>query len=218
VGYILQRAAKRLKPRMEESGEIEIVERYAHPPELEWDAATLQGDAYPSYSWGVNAVEVSVDPYTYEVTVEGVWTAYDIGRAIDETVIRGQIEGGAGQALGYAALERMDLEDGEYRHVTMADYMIPTSLDFPPIDSATFDNPYEYGPFGAKGAGEVVFDGIAPALASAVEKAIDRPIRTLPVSPEYIAELLRDRRTQTDLLDYQWTRHVAIGEPHPATS
>ncbi|MFP4330886.1 MAG: xanthine dehydrogenase family protein molybdopterin-binding subunit [Spirochaetaceae bacterium] len=218
VGYLLQEAAKKLKARMEEPGEFEVQHSYEHPPGLEWDQETFTGDAYPSYSWGANVVEVSVDPYTYEVTVEGVWTAYDIGRAIDELVVQGQIEGGASQGLGYAALERMELGEGRYRQVTMADYMIPTSLDFPPIYSKLFDNPYEYGPSGAKGAGEVVFDGIAPALAAAVEQAIAAPVRAIPVCPERIAEILRERGTTGDTIHPQWTEALHHRQPDPAVT
>ncbi len=211
VGYLIEQAARRLKSRMNEPGEIEVVQRYEHPPELVWDQETYQGDAYPSYSWGANVVEVEVDRYTHEVRVVGVWTAYDVGRAIDSIVVQGQIEGGASQGLGYATLEKMELKDGRYQQVSMADYMIPTSLDFPAIESKLFDNPYPYGPSGAKGAGEVVFDGLAPALASAVEKAIGGPVHELPVTPERIAELLRGRRETDDSIRPEWIRAVDKG-------
>ena len=208
VGYLVQEAARKLKPRMDEPGELEVVQRYEQPPEIEWDPETFQGDAYPSYSWGANVVEVEVDRYTCEVRVSGVWTAYDIGRAIDELVVQGQIEGGASQGLGYATLEKMELHQGRYRQASMADYMIPTSLDFPPIESQLFDNPYPYGPSGAKGAGEVVFDGLAPALASAVEKAIGGPVHELPVTPERIMELLREKRPTDHNVHTQWITEV----------
>lgn len=211
VGYLVQEAARKLKPHMNEPGEHEVVQHYEHPPELVWDQATFQGDAYPSYSWGANVVEVEVDRYTHEVTVTGVWTAYDVGRAIDEAIVGGQIEGGASQGLGYASLEKMEMADGRYRQVSMADYMIPTSLDFPAIRWRLFDNPYPYGPSGAKGAGEVVFDGIAPALAAAVEKAIDRPVGAIPVTPERIAELLNARRHNNGYLHPQWVAAVDRG-------
>lgn len=208
VGYLVQEAARKLKPRMNEPGEVEVVQRYKHPSELEWDQETFQGDAYPSYSWGVAVVEVEVDPYTSEIRVTGVWTAYDVGRAIDQTIVGGQIEGGASQGLGYATLERMELHQGRYRQASMADYVIPTSLDFPHTHGALFDNPYEYGPSGAKGAGEVVFDGLAPALASAVEKAIDCPVHELPVTPERVVELLREKRNAHDPVHAEWITQI----------
>ncbi len=216
MGYLVQEAARKLKPRMNEPGEVEVVQHYEHPPGLEWDQETFQGDAYPSYSWGANVVEVEVDRFTYELRVTGVWTAYDVGRAIDEVIVGGQIEGGASQGLGYATLERMEMRDGRYAQGSMADYMIPTSLDFPAIASRLFDNPYEYGPSGAKGAGEVVFDGIAPALTAAVEKAIDHPVAAIPVTPERIAELLRERRNAHDPIHPQWVTNVRIDRPSAA--
>lgn len=209
VGYLLQEAARKLKPRMNEPGEFEIVQHYEHPSELEWDQATLQGDAYPSYSWGAAVVEVEVDAYTREIRVVGVWTAYDVGRAIDKVVVGGQIEGGASQGLGYATLERMELHQGRYRQASMADYVIPTSLDFPQTEGELFDNPYEYGPSGAKGAGEVVFDGLAPALACAVEKAIDYPVHELPVTPERVVELLREKRNAHDPVHVEWITQIS---------
>jgi CO/xanthine dehydrogenase Mo-binding subunit len=137
-----------------------------------------------------------------------VWTAYDFGKAIDEVVLGGQIEGGASQGLGYATLERMELYVGRYRQTSMADYMIPTSLDFPRTSGKLFDNPYEYGPSGAKGAGEVVFDGLAPALTAAVEKAIDQPVHELPVTPERVMELLRERRAANDPVHTEWIGQI----------
>jgi CO/xanthine dehydrogenase Mo-binding subunit len=68
--------------------------------------------------------------------------------------------------------------------------VIPTSVDFPRIKSALVDNPYEYGPFGAKGAGDLVFNGASAAFADAVQMAVDRNIRKIPVSPEYILEVM----------------------------
>ena len=213
VGYLLQEAARKLKGRLAEPGEFEVEQEYEHPPGLSWDAETLNGDAYPSYSWGVNCIEVEVDPLTYEVTVLGIWTAYDVGRAIDEGVIRGQIVGGAVQGLGYAGLEKLENFDGRFRQHTMADYCIPTSLDYPNVEYALFDNPYPYGPFGAKGAGEVVFDGIAPAFASAVQQAIDTEVAQLPVIPEYISEIVHGKNGPLHT-----ERHSSRAEPQPVAT
>lgn len=213
VGYLLQEAAKRLKGRLHEPGEFEVEQVYEHPAHLHWDAESLNGDAYPSYAWGVNCVEVEVDRVTYEVNVVGVWTAYDVGRAIDEGVIRGQIIGGAIQGLGYAGLEKLENARGRFLQHTMADYCIPTSLDYPNVDYALFDNPYPYGPFGAKGAGEVVFDGIAPAFGSAVQQAIGCEVAQLPLTPEYISERVHgtDRTVHTQ-------RKTHTAEPQPVAS
>jgi CO/xanthine dehydrogenase Mo-binding subunit len=71
----------------------------------------------------------------------------------------------------------------------MADYCIPTSLDFPPVSVELVENPYPFGPFGAKGAGELVFDGGAPAFAAAIQQAIGAETSALPLTPERIRAL-----------------------------
>ncbi len=192
VGYLVQEAAKKLKERWNEGENVEVSHQYEHPDFLEWDQESLQGDAYPSYGWGANVIEVEVDPVTYEVTTTGIWSVFDVGVAIDERIVEGQAEGGIIQALGYASLEKLETSGGRFLQNTMADYTIPTSMDFPSVNFDLVDNPYEYGPFGAKGAGELVFDGAAPAFADAVQMALDRDIRRIPVSPEYIMEVVEN--------------------------
>ncbi|MCF7914936.1 MAG: xanthine dehydrogenase family protein molybdopterin-binding subunit [Spirochaetaceae bacterium] len=193
VGYLVQEAAKKLKDRWKESDIVEVRQQY-EPPEglIPWDQANLQGDAYPSYGWGANVIEVEVDPLTYEVTTKGIWAVHDVGVAIDEKVVEGQVDGGIIQALGYGSLEKLEVKEGRFQQKTMADYTIPTTMDFPKIKSALVDNPYEYGPFGAKGAGELVFDGAAAAFADAVQMAINGDVKQIPVTPEYIMEVRED--------------------------
>jgi CO/xanthine dehydrogenase Mo-binding subunit len=194
VGYLLQEAARQLRAEWREGREQEVWKDYSHPPHLQWDQDRLQGDAYPTWGWGVNAVEVSVDPVTFEVRTEGVWTIYDVGYPVDRLIVEGQAHGGMNQALGYAGLEKMELADGAFRQSTMADYTIPTSLDFPATRTTLVENPYPFGPSGAKGAGELVFDGGAPAFAAAVQRAAGVQVRQLPVTPEEVMGLVRDGR------------------------
>lgn len=184
VGHLLESAAKELKSRWDENATLSVSKTYHHPSYIEWDQDTLQGDAYPAYSWGVLAVEVEVDTLTYETEITGVWTVHDVGVAIDEEIIRGQIEGGILQGLGYASLEVMDTADGAYRQRSFTDYIIPTAVDAPIIESLLVDNPYEYGPFGAKCAGELPIAGAAPAYAAAVSHALGVPVHEIPVKPE----------------------------------
>jgi CO/xanthine dehydrogenase Mo-binding subunit len=132
---------------------------------------------------------VEVDPVTFEVETKGIWAVHDVGVPIDERVMEGQVTGGVIQALGYGSLEKLELKDGRFYQNTMTDYMIPTSLDFPKVEGCFVENPYPYGPFGAKGAGELVFDSAAPAFSAAVEQAIGKPISKIPVTPEDIMEV-----------------------------
>ena len=190
VGGLAAKAAKHLKNIWKDGEEQEIVEPYVGPSYIEWDEDNMQGDAYPGYAWGVNVVEVSVDPITYEVKIEGCWSTYDVGHAIDERILYGQADGGLAQALGWAYLEKENAENGVFRQKTLSDYAIPTSMDLPPMETALIDNPFPYGAFGAKGAGELTFVGGAPAFALALEQAINRKVYNIPATPEYIMELL----------------------------
>jgi CO/xanthine dehydrogenase Mo-binding subunit len=191
VGKLIERAALQLKERWRRPGPDSAAERYRQPPGIDWDSTNLQGDAYPAYGWGVCAVEVAVDPVTCEIETQGIWSVHDVGTAIDERIAHGQVHGGVIQALGYGSMEKLELKDGAFYQNTFADYMIPTTLDFPSVRSELVDNPYEYGPFGAKGMGELVFDGAAAAYAAAVQQAVGCRISAIPVSPEYIMNLRR---------------------------
>jgi CO/xanthine dehydrogenase Mo-binding subunit len=184
VGGLLKKAAERMR---EEESE-EVLEEYQQPPYVEWEQDSFTGDAYPVYSWGANAIEVEIDPTTYEVTVTGVWGVYDVGTPIDEKIVRGQIEGGVSQALGYATIEVMEGTGGKLNQGSMTDYILPTSMDFPDVVCELVESYYEYGPYGAKCAGELPFIGVAPALGSAVQHALGVAVKRIPLTPEYLME------------------------------
>ncbi len=192
VGRLVELAARKLKEQWKDGEIQEVTQQYSHPSEFQWDQASMQGDAYPTYSWGAIAVEVSIDPLTYEVKTEGVWCIHDIGKAIDEQVVEGQVIGGVVQALGYGSIEKMEVKDGSFYQGTLADYMIPTSMEFPPVVSELINSPYAYGPFGAKGMGELVHDGAATAFAMAVEKATNKRVSEIPVTPEMVMRLMEE--------------------------
>lgn len=192
VGKLLQNASLEMKKSWKDNEELEVIETYKHPEGFNWDAENFIGDAYNTYSWGANVIEVEVNPITYEVDVKGVWTAYDIGNAIDEKIIEGQIEGGVAQGLGFAGMEVMVSKEGKLIQKTNTDYVIPTAKDFPKIHSKLVNNPYSYGPFGAKSAGELTLIGAASAYAIAVENAIDGLLTEIPVTPEAIMEVMQN--------------------------
>src|SRR5439155_16455868 len=105
---------------------------------------------------------------------------------------RGQIEGGTAQGLGYALLEHVVMRDGGMANAQLTNYVIPTTLDTPPIDVAILENPYPDGPFGAKGLGELPIDGPAPAVVNAIRHlAID--VREIPATPETILRACNSR-------------------------
>ena len=192
VGYLCEKAAKHLKEQWVSGKRIEIIEPYVAPPYIQWDDEMMKGDAYPGYAWGVNIIEVSYDPLTYQCHVEGIWSTYDVGHAIDERIVVGQSDGGIAQGIGYGMLECMDIKDGKFYQKTISDYTVPTSMDLPYMETVLIDNPFAYGASGAKGAGELTFVGVAPALALAIEQAIKRKVSKIPVSPEYVMELVEN--------------------------
>jgi len=189
VGNLLYLAAEKLKGKMVDDLEHEIEEHYKHPDYVKWDQEKLFGNAYPSYSWSGNIAEVEIDPITYEVKVTNIYGVYDFGRVIDETMAIGQVHGGAIQGMGYALMEDMFSENGKIVQNNMEAYSVPTAKDIPEIHCAFVNNEYVDGPFGAKGIGEITLVGLAPAIASAIENAIDRDITKIPVTPEYIMEV-----------------------------
>jgi CO/xanthine dehydrogenase Mo-binding subunit len=192
VGKILENAALEMKDRWDEPGEITTIAEYQHPEGYPWDQATFQGDAYIGYGWGVCAVEVEVDPLTREVLTKGIWSSHDVGVPIDELVVQGQINGGIIQSLGYAAMEKLDnLPKKGFKQVGLSDYIIPTSMDFPAQTATLVHNPYPYGPSGAKGMGELVFNGASAAFIDAVSRAVDTEIRAIPIPPEVLTELIK---------------------------
>lgn len=190
VGKLLERGSKKMKEQWKSGEELTIEEHYIHPDMIPWDIDTFQGDAYPTYSYGLNVVEVEVDTVTAATKLLGVWGVFDVGKEIDSTIMRGQAEGGMLQGLGYGSMEKMENVNGVIRQASMADYIIPTSKDTVPFGIEFIHNPYEGGPFGAKGAGELTLIGTAPAYEAAVEQAVSKNLYEIPVTPERLMAVL----------------------------
>ena len=190
VGRLIERCAVEMKERWGE-GDFSVEKEYEHPDGHPWDQSTFRGDAYLGYGWGACCVELEVDKRTNEVKVVGIWSSHDIGKAIDEKIVHGQINGGIIQSLGYASMEKMENKNGHFRQESMSDYVIPTSMDFPKQEYFLEDNPYEWGPFGAKGMGELVFNGADAAYVDALERALGVETFKIPLPSEDIEEALR---------------------------
>jgi CO/xanthine dehydrogenase Mo-binding subunit len=190
VGKLLERAAKKLKAQWQTGVEQEVVEHYVHREMIPWNENTFTGDAYPAYSWGVNIVELEVDTLTGNVKLEKVYGNYEVGKVIDELIMKGQIDGGLAQGLAYGYLEKMTSKQGRIQQKSISDYGPPTSLDVVFIESKVFNNPYADGPYGAKGAGELTLIGGAPAVQAAIEDALQTSFQQIPITPEVIIESL----------------------------
>ena len=174
-------------------GAHRVYHQFQLPAGLRWDQKTFVGDAYPSYSWGCNVVELEVNPATLEIAVTRVTAVFDIGRVINPVLASGQIEGGLVQALGYALMEKTGIKDGLYDANRMQTYIVPTMPDAPEIDVHFLEFPFQHAPPGAKGVGEIPMDGLAPAIANAVEAATGLRITRLPITPEALLAAGRGR-------------------------
>ncbi|TVY11259.1 xanthine dehydrogenase family protein molybdopterin-binding subunit [Paenibacillus cremeus] len=190
VGKLLERAASKLKAQWQSGIEQEVVEHYVHEEMIPWDEAKFSGDAYPAYSWGVNLIELEVDTLTGLVQVEKIYGSFDIGKAIDNLIVKGQIDGGMAQGIAYGFMEKMTSKAGKIQQKSISDYGPPTAMDIVHIQSKLYDNPYAGGPYGAKGVGELPLTGGAPAVQAAIEDALQIPFYQIPITPELIIESL----------------------------
>ena len=141
-----------------------------------------QGKPYAVYGFGAHLAEIAVDAELGTVRVLKITAAHDVGRAINPTLIEGQIEGGAAQGLGMALMEEFFPGKGENLH----DYLIPSAGDIPPVESILIEDPSPIGPFGAKGIGEQAVIPTAPAILNAIHDAIGVRVRRLPATPDRI--------------------------------
>jgi CO/xanthine dehydrogenase Mo-binding subunit len=194
VGKILERCAAEIREKLGKMspreylatfGPLVVTKEYAGPDGLYWDDDTYRGDAYGAYGWGCDVVEIQRDPVTFEIRPTRVTTVQEIGKAIHPVLASGQIEGGTAQGIGYALLEEVAMRDGRMANAQLTNYLVPTTLDTPEIDVTILENPYEHGPYGAKGVGEMPIDGPAPAVVNAI-RSLGIDVREIPATPERV--------------------------------
>jgi CO/xanthine dehydrogenase Mo-binding subunit len=174
----------------EQFGPLKSFSQYQAPPGIYWDDDKYSGDAYGAFAWAVYVAEVSVDTMTCEIAVDDFVALQEVGRVIHPVLAAGQIEGGVAQGIGYAIFENVVWKDGRMANSQMTNYIMPTSVDVPRIRVYFEEIPYEYGPLGAKGIGELPIDGPAPAVLNAIENAIGVPVNEIPLMPEMLMQAL----------------------------
>jgi CO/xanthine dehydrogenase Mo-binding subunit len=155
------------------------------------DFKTGQGQVFPDFTFGSHAMEVSVDVETGRVKVLKIVSCYDVGQAINPLSVEGQLEGGALYGLGYGHTEEVIIDKGITRTPSFSEYLIPTSLDAPDVQTILLESGGGVGPFGAKGIGEPSCVSAAPAFSNAVCNAIGIRIFDLPLTPEKIVKALK---------------------------
>ncbi|HET9112205.1 MAG TPA: molybdopterin cofactor-binding domain-containing protein, partial [Ktedonobacterales bacterium] len=153
----------------------------------------------PAYSYTACVAEVQVDPETYEVKVERLWVAHDCGRALNPTLVAGQIEGSAYMGFGEALLEEQVFRKGLHKIPSLLEYKLPTIYDTPEIIALHVESQESGGPYGAKEAGEGPLNPVIPAIANAVYAAIQARVDSTPITPDKIQRALKERQRATAL-------------------
>ncbi len=150
-----------------------------------------------SYAWGSSVMDVEVDDETGVVNIVNLYNCYDVGTVINPLQAEGQVDGGNVQGISMGLYEDLSPyfpESIETYASNFTDYIIPTFMDVPENSEIKFYENYDkYGPFGAKGMGEMVTNSQAPALANAVQDAIGVFIDSLPITPEKILRALEEK-------------------------
>lgn len=151
------------------------------PPTKPLDAKG-QGIPYATYGFAAQIASVDVDLGLGTVKVRRIVAAHDVGRAINPTLVEGQIHGGIAQGLGLALMEEFIPGRTENLH----DYLIPTFGDMPEIDIVLIEDREPLGPYGAKGIGEPALIPTAPAILGAIRHATGVTIRKVPALPHRV--------------------------------
>jgi len=173
-------------------GELKSYVRYESPGDVFWDDEKYRGEAYAAFAWAIYIAEVTVDLTTYSVTVDDFVALQEIGKVLNPVLAEGQITGGVAQAIGFALYENVVWQHGRMLNNQMTNYIMPTSVDLPPIRVFFEEHGNVHGAHGAKGIGELPMDGPAPAIVNAVEDALGLRFDSIPLLPEDLYEALRD--------------------------
>ena len=197
------------------------------PPQL---AGPFKGSGVgpsPAYSYSAAVAEVDVDPETGWVTVERIWMAHDIGRALNPVLVEGQIEGSIYMALGEVLMEEQEFRGergprvlGVHRIPSMLEYKSPTTFETPEVHTFLIESIDPEGPFGAKEVGQGPLLPVIPAVANAVHDAVGVRIDETPITPEKVLRALELRADgkpprvgPTKLPTYPFPRLVRVPPP-----
>jgi xanthine dehydrogenase D subunit len=161
---------------------------FRHRPTTSMDEKG-QGDLHPLFSFAAQRAVVDVDLELGLVRVVHIASVVDVGKAINPQLVEGQSEGGTAMGLGLAVMEALQVRDGVIRNPSFTDYLLPTILDVPPIDTVIVEEPEPGAPFGVKGVGESATIVATPAIVGAIRDATGLELNRAPVSPDDVAGL-----------------------------
>ena len=159
------------------------------------EATRYFGPERGSTANGVHAMIVEVDRETAMVTIRRYVVAHDCGTIINPLLVEGQIHGGVALGIGNAFYERLVYDDGgQLLTASFMDYLLPTSLDVPLMETAHVVTPSPLNPLGVKGVGEAGAIPVGALFAQAIDDALGGGVETLemPLSPNRLFELMRE--------------------------
>jgi CO/xanthine dehydrogenase Mo-binding subunit len=175
--------------RLAAGEEIDLERIYRHPRTAPLDPETGQVTeerAHVAFAVAAMRAVVEVDVELGLTRVVWIGTAQDVGKAVNPQAVYGQIEGGTAQGLGLALMEEIQTRDGLITNASFTDYLIPTTLDMPPVVSELVEEPEPDAPYGVKGVGEPPTVVSTPAILSALRAATGRELNRVPVKPDDI--------------------------------
>ncbi|HEV8686316.1 MAG TPA: molybdopterin cofactor-binding domain-containing protein [Gaiellaceae bacterium] len=181
-----------LEERERTGGEVDVERVYRHPRTSPLDPETGQttGErSHVAFACAAMRVVAEVDVELGLTRVVWIGTAQDIGTAINPQAVEGQIEGGTAQGLGLALMEEIQTRDGLITNASFTDYLIPTTLDMPRVESVLVEVPEPDAPYGVKGVGEPPTVVSTAAILSALRDATGRELTRVPVRPDDIVGL-----------------------------
>jgi CO/xanthine dehydrogenase Mo-binding subunit len=172
--------------------EVDVEREYRHPRTYPLDPDTGQttGErSHVAFACAAMRVVAEVDVDLGLTRVVWIGTAQDVGRAVNPTAVEGQIEGGTAQGIGLALMEEIQTRAGLITNASFTDYLIPTTLDMPPVQSVLIEDPEPDAPYGVKGVGEPPTVVSTAAVAAALRDATGRELTRVPVKPDDIVGL-----------------------------
>ncbi len=174
------------------AGEVDVERIYRHPRTTPLDPETGQitGErAHVAYACAAMRVVAEVDVDLGLTRVVWIGTAQDVGKAVNPQAVIGQIEGGIAQGLGLALMEEIQTRDGLITNASFTDYLVPTTLDMPPVVSELIEEAEPDAPYGVKGVGEPPTVVSTAAVVAALRAATGRELTRVPVRPDDIVGL-----------------------------
>jgi xanthine dehydrogenase D subunit len=152
--------------------------------------ANGQGEAHVGLMFVAQRAVVDVDAEAGLARVVEVATVQDVGYAINPLQVHGQVEGGVAQGVGLATMEEIQTREGLIRNASFTDYLLPTALDMPAIQTVLVEEPEPDAPYGVKGVGEPPLIASPAAVCAAIRRATGRRLARIPVTPEQMAGLV----------------------------